>query len=61
VPGTTGAANILVVGDFSNYLIAQRAGMSVEQVPLVIGSSGQRPTGQRGMFAWARNGCELDQ
>jgi predicted phage gp36 major capsid-like protein len=42
VPGTTGAANILVVGDFSNYLIAQRAGMSVEQVPMMIGSS-QRP------------------
>jgi len=56
VPGTTGAQNILVVGDASNYLFAQRAGMSIEQVPLVIGSSGQRPTGQRGMFAWARNG-----
>jgi len=55
VPGTTGAQNILVVGDPSNYVFAQRAGMSVEQVPLVIGSS-QRPTGQRGMFAWARNG-----
>jgi len=56
VPGTTGPQNILVVGDASNYLFVQRAGMSVEQVPLVIGSSGQRPTGQRGMFAWARNG-----
>ena len=55
VPGTTGAQNILVVGDAQNYLFVQRAGMSVEQVPLVIGSS-QRPTGQRGMFAWARNG-----
>jgi HK97 family phage major capsid protein len=56
VPGTTGAANILIVMDCSNYKWVQRAGMSVEQVPLVIGSSGQRPTGQRGMFAWARNG-----
>jgi HK97 family phage major capsid protein len=55
VPGTTGPQNILVVGDASNYLFVQRAGMSVEQVPLVIGGS-QRPTGQRGMFAWARNG-----
>lgn len=58
VPGTTGAQNILCVGDFQNYLFAQRAGMSVEQVPLVIGSSGQRPTGQRGIFAWARNGAK---
>ena len=58
VPGTTGAANILVVGDFSNYLIAQRAGMSVEQIPMMFGSSGRRPTGQRGMFAWARHGAD---
>ena len=58
VPGTTGAANICVVGDFSNYLIAQRAGMSVEQVPLMVGGSGRRPTGQRGIFAWARHGAD---
>ena len=58
VPGTTGAANILVVGDFSNYVIAQRAGMSIEQVPMMFGSSGRRPTGQRGIFAWARHGAD---
>jgi len=58
VPGTTGAANILVVGDFSNYVIAQRAGMSIEQVPLMVGGSGRRPTGQRGIFAWARHGAD---
>jgi HK97 family phage major capsid protein len=57
VPGTTGPQNILVVGDPSNYVHAVRAGMSVEQVPLVVGSS-QRPTGQRGMFAWARDGAD---
>lgn len=56
VPGTTGAANILTVGDFSNYLIAQRAGMSVEQIPMLWGSSSRLPTGQRGIFAWARVG-----
>lgn len=55
VPGTTGAANILIVADCSNYLWASRAGMSIETVPLIIGSS-QRPTGQRGLFAWSRNG-----
>jgi HK97 family phage major capsid protein len=36
---TTGLQNLLVVGDFSNYLIAQRAGMSVEQVPLLFDTS----------------------
>lgn len=59
VPGTTGAANILAVGAWDNYLWAQRAGMSVEMVQHVVGGSGRRPTGERGMFAWARNGGNM--
>ena len=55
--GTTGAANILVVGDFSNFLVAQRAGMSLELVPHLFGAN-QRPTGQRGWFASARHGFD---
>lgn len=56
VPGTTGAANILAVGDLrQSYLWVNRAGMSVEQVPVVFGAN-QKPTGQRGLFAWVRNG-----
>jgi predicted phage gp36 major capsid-like protein len=30
--------------------------MSVEQVPMLWGNSNRFPTGQRGLFAWARNG-----
>lgn len=56
--GTTGAANILVVGDFRNYLIAERAGMSVELVPHLFDVTDNRPTGQRGWFAWARHGAD---
>jgi HK97 family phage major capsid protein len=55
--GTTGAANILVVGDFSNFLVAQRAGMNLELVPHLFGANG-RPTGQRGWFAYARHGFD---
>jgi len=55
--GTTGAANILVVGDFSNFLVAQRAGMSLELVPHLFGAD-NRPTGQRGWFAYARHGFD---
>ncbi len=55
--GTTGAANILVVGDFSNFLIAQRAGMTVEFIPQLFGANG-RPTGQRGWYAYARHGFD---
>lgn len=54
--GTTGAANYLVVGDFSNYLIARRAGMSVELIPHLFDVTNNRPTGSRGWFAYARIG-----
>jgi len=56
--GTTGAANILVVGDFRNYLIVDRVGMSVELVPHLFGTTNNRPTGQRGLFAMARHGAD---
>jgi HK97 family phage major capsid protein len=55
--GTTGASNILVVGDWRNYLIADRAGMSVELIPHMFDVTNNRPTGQRGWFAWARHGA----
>ena len=54
---STGAQNICIVGDFRNYLWVQRAGMTVEYVPHLFGTSNPgRPTGQRGLLAWARNG-----
>ena len=43
--GTTGAANICVVGDFSNYVVVQRTGMSVELVPHLPHTSNNRPFG----------------
>jgi HK97 family phage major capsid protein len=56
--GTTGAANILVVGDFSNFVVAQRAGMSVELIPHLFATGSNRPSGQRGWFASARHGFD---
>ena len=55
---TTGAANLLIVGDWSNFLVAQRAGMSVENVPHLFDVTNNRPTGQRGWFAHARIGSD---
>lgn len=57
VTGTT-AANLLIVGDFRNYLIAQRAGMAVEAVQHVIDTTTGTPTGERAWFAWARVGAD---
>lgn len=55
---TTGSANQLVVGDVSGYLIAQRAGMTVEPVQTVVDGNGV-PVGKRGLFAWARIGADV--
>jgi HK97 family phage major capsid protein len=58
VPGTTGPQNVLVVGDPSTYVFTQRAGLVVEPVPHIFHTSNNRPSGQRGLFAWARNGAD---
>jgi HK97 family phage major capsid protein len=55
---TTGSANIIIVGDWVNFLIAQRAGMTVELVPHLFDVTNNRPTGQRGWYAWARVGSD---
>ena len=53
---TTATIGIAVVGDFSNYLIARRGGMSVELIPMLFDVTNNRPTAQRGWFAYARIG-----
>ncbi|WP_017585487.1 phage major capsid protein [Nocardiopsis ganjiahuensis] len=53
-------ANILLLGDFSRYLIVDRIGMTVQFEPLVKGAN-QRPTGEVGWFAhWRVGGDVLD-
>jgi HK97 family phage major capsid protein len=57
--GTTGAENYAVVGDFSRFLVAQRAGMQVELIQNLFDVSTGRPTGSRGWFATARHGHDV--
>lgn len=47
---------VLVVGDFENYVIADRIGTTVEFIPHLFGAAG-RPTGQRGWYAYVRHGA----
>ncbi len=49
--------NLLVYGDFSQYVITQRVGSSLELIPHLFGSN-RRPTGQRGAWLWARYGAD---
>jgi len=48
-------ATILTFGDFSEFLIVERIGMSIELIPHLFGSSNRFPTGQRGLYAHWRN------
>lgn len=47
----------MIVGDFSNYVIADRIGMTVEFVPHLFGAN-RRPTNQRGWLAYVRHGAD---
>lgn len=53
------AANnyLAIFGDFDNYVIADRIGMTVEFVPHLFGAS-RRPTNQRGWLAYVRHGAD---
>lgn len=55
----TPTGKYLVFGDFSEYLIVDRVGMSVELVPHIFGSSRRMPTGQRGIYARWRNSTKI--
>jgi HK97 family phage major capsid protein len=51
---TTGYA---IVGNFAEgYVVARRSGMRAELIPHLVDTTFNRPTGSRGIFAWARIG-----
>jgi len=47
---------ILVLGDFHQFLIVDRIGMSIELVPHLFATANNRPSGQRGFYAHWRSG-----
>ena len=55
---TTGS-RIVLIGDFSYYLIVDRVGMSLEVIPHLFGAANRFPTGQRGLYAFWRNGGKI--
>jgi HK97 family phage major capsid protein len=50
---------ILGYMDPSEYVIAERAGMTIDYVQTMVDVTNNRPTGQRGWFGYWRNGAEL--
>lgn len=53
----TATNDVLLAGDFENYVIVDRLGATVEIVAHIPGANG-RPTGQRGFFYYWRVGAE---
>lgn len=49
---------ILVLGDFRYYVVVDRVGMDIEVIPHLFGAN-QRPTGQRGFYAYWRNSAKV--
>lgn len=50
---------VLLFGDFSNYVIADRVGMSVEFIPHLFHTGNNRPSGSRGWYAHYRVGANV--
>jgi HK97 family phage major capsid protein len=55
----TNGTKIMLLGDFSMFKIIDRVGMNVELIPQIFGATSRFPTGQRGVFAWWRNGSKV--
>ena len=53
----TASKNLLIYGDFSNLVVTQRVGATVELIPHLFGAN-RRPTGQQGLWMWARYGSD---
>lgn len=58
-----GSDPVMVFGDFNNYVVADRIGMTMEFIPHLFqqttaGSGFGRPTGQRGWLAYVRHGAD---
>uniref|UniRef100_UPI003C30EBCB Major capsid protein n=1 Tax=Mycolicibacterium phage Mycofy1 TaxID=3349809 RepID=UPI003C30EBCB len=49
---------VLLYGNFQNYVIADRIGMTVEFIPHLFGTN-RRPNGSRGWFAYYRMGADV--
>ena len=47
---------VLILGNFNNYVIAERVGAQLEFVPHLFDTNANRPSGQRGFLYWWRNG-----
>lgn len=58
VINATADNRVLILGDFRWYWIVDRIGFSIELIPHLFSTTTNLPSGQRGVFAWWRNGAD---
>ena len=49
---------VMILGDWRNYVIADRVGMTLELVPHLMATANNRPSGERGLYGYARTGAD---
>jgi HK97 family phage major capsid protein len=59
VVASTSDSTPLALGDWRNFLIANRVGLTVENIAHVIDTTTGTPTGQRALYAWGRVGSNV--
>jgi predicted phage gp36 major capsid-like protein len=55
---TSSDDDVLLFGDFRNFIIVDRVGMSIELIPHMFDGNGA-PTGTRGIWAMWRNSSKI--
>ena len=56
-PAATADNFLAILGDFRNYYIVDRVGLSVELIPHLFATANNRPNGSRGLYAYWRTGA----
>lgn len=56
---TTSASTVLTIGDFSYFKIVDRTGMNVEFISHLFATANNRPSGQRGLYAYWRTSSDI--
>jgi len=56
---TTSGSTVVVFGDFSYFKIIDRTGLNVDFIPHLFATANNRPSGQRGLYAYWRTTSQI--
>ncbi len=56
---TTTGSTVLTIGDFSYFKIVDRTGLNVEFIQHLFATANNRPSGQRGLYAYWRTSSQV--